>query len=350
MFFLFLYIILYITAIIADSKTINKRDKYLSFLCILFAFIAAFRSDNVWPDTIVYIGSFQSCPNLFDFSWDFPILGYEEHGFALIGAIIRLFTNNSIIYLGAIAGITLWILYKDLKKYCIYPVLGFSIYIARFFMGRNMIQIRSGLSYVIVIWALQYITTKQWKKYFLFVGIAYLFHHSALIALPLYFICLFKMKKIYIVFFQILAFFLAAFFTPMLQGLITDNASDLNISQKYVEGVEIERAKGLANPMIYFQTFILLLFTFREKILSKKTIHYYSFRTAYAYSTFILTAFSMFLALGSRTSTMFATLEIVIIPMLIDSFKKRNRWLVYLFIGVLLTTIFYLNLPQYYLF
>lgn len=343
---LFLYILLYVSAVIADSKSIGVKEKYLSFLCIIFSFIAGGRSINVWPDTIVYDASFRGGPDVFSFSWDYPILGYEEHGFAFLGAVVRTFTSSSILYFTIIAGLSLWVLYKDIRKYCIYPILGFCVYVARFFMGRNMIQIRAGLSYVIIVWAIQYITRKDWKKYFLFVGIAYLFHHSSIIALPLYFLCCFKIGRIQIVCFQILAFVLTIFFTPVLQHYVTDNASDLNISTKYVTGDEIEKAKGISNPMIYFQTFILMLYTFSEKKLKKLSCHYFTIRTAYAYSTFILTTFSMFLALGSRTSTMFATLEFVVIPSLINVVKRKNRKFVYFSIGIILTIIFYMNLPK----
>ena len=52
----------------------------------------------------------------------------------------------------------------------------------------------------------------------------------------------------------------------------------------------------------------------------------------------------MFTALSGRTSTMFATLEFVIIPSLINMFEKRNRWLAYIGIGIVLTSIMYLNI------
>ncbi len=52
----------------------------------------------------------------------------------------------------------------------------------------------------------------------------------------------------------------------------------------------------------------------------------------------------MFTALSGRTSTMFATLEFVIIPSLVYMFDKRNRWIAYLGMGIALTIIMYMNI------
>ena len=95
--------------------------------------------------------------------------------------------------------------------------------------------------------------------------------------------------------------------------------------------------------MIYFQVFLLLAYTFNEKKLRLTTPHYVTIRNAYFYSTLLLITLSCYTALSGRTSSMFATLEMVIIPSLVLMFHKRNRAIAYLGMGVALTAIFYMN-------
>jgi len=66
-------------------------------------------------------------------------------------------------------------------------------------------------------------------------------------------------------------------------------------------------------------------------------------RTAYFYSTFILISLSMYTALSGRTSSMFSTLEMAIIPPIINTFYKNARWIAYMGMGVVFVAIFYMN-------
>lgn len=60
-----------------------------------------------------------------------------------------------------IGALSMFFLYKDLKKYSIYPLIGLCAYISRFFINRNLSQIRAGLAYLIVIWGIKYIHEKN---------------------------------------------------------------------------------------------------------------------------------------------------------------------------------------------
>ena len=118
------------------------------------------------------------------------------------------------------------------------------------------------------------------------------------------------------------------FWTRFVHTLVEDNASDLSIGVRYTDaGGEKAQLEGLGmrNPMIYFQCFILLFYTFLEKRLAPLNKYYYIIRNAYLYSTMILICFCTYKVLSARTSSMFATLEFAIIPSLIYMFNKKNR-------------------------
>ena len=219
------------------------------------------------------------------------------------------------------------------------------MYVARFYFGRNFMQIRAGLSYLIIILSTKYIQERKFWKFLLMIFIAYQFHHSAVIALPVYFLCNWMtLKKWHICVGLAIAFIIGAFFQEFVHTLVVDNASDLNISSDYIEGGAkgYVEGRGLGNPMIYFQTLILLAYTFLDKRLVNIDPYYYVIRAGYFYSTVILIIFCTYAVLSGRTSSIFATYEIAIVPTLIMLFNKKNRALAYMLFIVILTAIFYM--------
>ena len=201
-------------------------------------------------------------------------------------------------------------------------------------------QIRAGLSYAIILWSVQYISKRDWKRYFFWTFIAYQFHQSAVLAVPLYFLCMINIKKWHIWAGIAVAFILGGVFTGFMRGLVAEYASD--IASTYVQD-SYQREWGLLNPVIYFQLAVLYLYTQNEEVLKNTSEDYYTMRTAYFYSTFILISVSMYTALSGRTSSMFATLEMAIIPPIINTLSKKNRSIAYIGMGIVLTAIFYMN-------
>jgi len=339
---IFLYVVFYLFALYAEGLQARNKRYWLMAICIVLAFLAGTR-DSSWPDTGVYIESFLDyTPTLSDLTQYSQPFGYAEMGFYYIGVVVKTLTSNVTVYFMVVALLSFFFLYKAFDKYCLYPLFGVCAYISRFYLARNFIQIRAGLSYAIILVAVQYITNKDWKRYFAWVFVAYLFHHSAIIAVPLYFLCMVDIKKRHIVIGTVVAFIIAAFYSNVVRVMVADYVEDLNVGNTYIQE-EYQREWGLANPMIYFQTFLLMIYTFTEDRMRKTTSHYITIRNAYFYSTLILITLSCYTALSGRVSSQFATLEMVIIPSIAYSFLKKDRWIAYFVMGAALTAIFYLN-------
>lgn len=339
---IFLYVTFYLFALYLEGLQSRYKRYWLMAICIVLAFFAGVREWTRWSDTMIYVDSFRIyTPTLADLTSFSQPYGYAEMGFYYIGVIVKSFTSNVTIYFLVVALLSFFFLYKAFDKYCMYPIFGVCAYISRFYLNRNFVQIRAGLSYAIILMAVQYITKKDWKRYFAWVFVAYLFHHSAIIAVPVYFLCMIDIKKRHIVIGTVIAFIIAGFYSNVVRSLVADSASDLSVETYVAE--EYQREWGLANPMIYFQTFLLMVYTFTEGRMRLTTSHYITIRNAYFYSTMILITFSCYTALSGRVSSQFATLEMVIIPSIAYSFMKRDRWIAYLVMGAALTAIFYLN-------
>ena len=338
---IFVYVALYLFALMAENATTENKRRLLILTCFVLVVLAGIR-DLTWADTEVYYASFQVfTPTISELTQYSQPYGYSEKGFFYLGVIVKSFTSSVTVYFLFVSFLTFFFLYKAFDKYCYYPFLGVCAYVSRFYLARNFMQIRAGLSYAIILTAVQYITKRDWKRYFAIVFIAYLFHHSALVAVPLYFLCMIDIKKWHIVLGLSVAFVIAAFYSNFVRSLIADSASDLNVDTYVDEGYQ--REWGLSNPMIYFQTFLLLVYTFTEDRMRLTTNHYVAIRNAYFYSTLILITLSCYTALSGRVSSIFATLEMVIIPSIALAFFKKDRWIAFVAMGVALAAIFYMN-------
>lgn len=351
-YYVIFFVVYYLLALALQYNGRNIRrkrnqDLVLFFACLGLALWAGFRDINYWADTNAYANSFhEDAVAIWDYSFSAHSYRFSEKGFFFLGVIVKTFTDNVYVYFLFIAVISMFFLYKDIRKYTFYPLLGLSVYIARFFVGRHMMQIRSGLCYLIILWGLQYVRRKQFWKFLLVVALAYPIHHSAVLAIPVYFICnTIRLGKSHIVMGLAIAFLIGAYGQDFVHSIVEDNASDL-MYQDYIKGGTKGFAEGLglANPMLYFQSFILLTYTFLEKKLAPLSRYYYVYRNCYFYSTLILIVFCTYKVLSGRTSTMFATVEIAIIPTLIHLFNKKNRPLALVGLGVALTLIFYMNI------
>ena len=347
-----LFFIFFLLAVSFEIKRNKKsRDVMLILACIVLAIGAGFRDIYKWPDTLVYAMSFQFyTPNIFDISLSDKPYGYNEWGFYILQVIIRTFTSNPTIFFLILSALTFFLLYKGIKQYSIFPLIGLCAYIARFFIGRNFVQIRSGIAYALLMLSIKYIFEKDWKRYFLIVFIAWTLHRSCIVAIPLYFVCNWiHVKKLHIYLALVFSFLVGIFGQGFVHSLVEDNASDLNVGVRYTDaGGETRQLEGLGirNPMIYFQCFILLTYTWLEKRLAPLNKYYYIIRNAYLYSTMILICFCTYKVLSARTASMYATLEFAIIPSLIFMFNKKNRMLAFFITGILLTVIFNLYLTR----
>ena len=345
MFLSVLFFVFFFICVAIEHYNVSQRNTFLAISCLFLSLLAGFRSLE-WSDTGIYVISFWNTNDLWNYSFSDKPYGYSEKGFYFIGVLVKTFLNNETVFLCVISLLTFYFLYKDFKEYSIYPLIGLCAYISRFYIGRNFMQIRAGLAYAILMLCIKYIQKKDWKRYFLLVFIAWTIHRSAIIAVPLYFVCNWmKVKKWHVIVVLVFSFIVGIFGQGFVHALVEDSASDLNVGLRYTDaGRERTMVEGLGirNPMIYFQCVILLAYTFLEKKLVPLNKYYYIIRTAYLYSVMILICFCTYKVLSSRTSSMFATLEFTIIPSLIFLFNKKNRQLAFFVTGIILTGIFFM--------
>lgn len=343
------FIAFYIFALLADQLKVKPRRQVLALTCVALTLMVGTRNVNVWSDTGVYYANFFQTPSLFDLTADNHPYGFSEMGFYYLGAIIKIFTNNSTVYFTVVSAITFFFLYKSFDKYSIYPMFAVAVYLARFYTGRNMTQIRAALAIAFIVYFTFLILKRKWWKYFLVVVIAYFFHKSAMIAIPLLLLRDFKIKSNYIYIGIAISLIIGGAFGGIVKSWVQANEFMMEQGGSYMqEGSDKAFSNTIANPVIWYQIFILFAYTFYENKLKDLSPYYYIMRNGYFYCTCILIIMCQFAIVAARTSTIFATFEIAMVPMLINMWGKKERMGLYIMFGLAYIALFYMNWSPHY--
>lgn len=328
-----LFTVYYILCMAITRSGQRKQNEMLVCSLIVYMFLITFRDPSLWSDTQGYIIGFKyHTKDLFHFTFHDSIVGYTEFGFYLIGVIVKTFTNHERIYLLVVGALSMFILYKDIRRYGVFPLIVLCLYLARFGFGRHFVQIRAGIAILIVVWALRYITNRQLWRYFMAVTVASFFHISAFIALPTYFLNSIPLKKKHVVEILAAALVLTSLYSVQINKKVAAWSMDTKLALSYTDNRQTMKStgQGLHNPMIIYQSALLLLLTINEKRLGEISPHYITFRNGYLYSTVWLIILSSFHVLSARGSTITATYECFFLPFFIRMFKKQDRFIPYM--------------------
>lgn len=323
---LYIFLIIFVVCFCATMWKIKPRSQeqiLVSILGLLTLFIGL-RSLR-WPDTEVYVMAFVNSPDIIHILQGEPY-GYGEYGYYAICCFVKTFTDSWRVYLLVMGALSMWLLYKNLKEYSIVPIMGLADYIGRFLLNRDMVQMRSSLVILIIMWATKYAYERKPIQYFLLVLLGCQFHQMALIAVPFYFIANIKFKNWMVIAGLLVALVLSQTLAGSIESYVDRYSQDLQYTTYTTEEYKDE-ALGLRNPMIYFQTVILLLYCFCRKSIHGSMKYYELFKSGYFYSTLILILFSNYTALSGRTSTVFATMEMFILPYILLRYKGKERTL-----------------------
>ncbi len=347
---LILFLLLYFISPWWDEIQGKKRDKLLMYLALIFTLIIGTRNPAYWIDTAAYVFSFWDSKTLADFSFNDSISAYSEKGYYFICVLIKTFTNSSLVYLTIIGLLSMTCLFKALRRYCLMPILGLCIYIPRYMLSRDMNQMRAGLAISFLMIFTYLLVSKKYKdelKYILICWFASFFHISILAAIPIVILNHIRIRKNYIYIGVLVAFFVSAVFSQQIIDFISQSSTIQEMARDYVDK-EGDNAKSyandLTNPMIYYQCIILFVYTYMEPKLAPLSKYYYVFRNGYFMSTVILIVLCQFAILAGRTSTIFATFEIFMIPMIFKGLPKSYRKIASLVLVVPLVFFFMKNI------
>lgn len=169
----------------------------LSFLILFFVHI--FKDPYSLPDLDQYLSGFEEVKRL---SWSqlakygFRISLKAEPGWVILNKVISQFSGNFFWLLFITSFLILIGPYKTIQKYCPprYVWIAVLLYFSGSFM-QSLFVLRQHMAISICLLSIPSIISSNWKKYLLCCFIAISFHYSAIIWLPVYFICQIKSNK-----------------------------------------------------------------------------------------------------------------------------------------------------------
>ena len=182
-------LILFMLAYFEDkSRHIKQQKKYIyiaEFILIIFFGLRGF----IQSDFQNYYPWFEYLPTLWSLE-DFGNVFVEnyEPGFVLFSILCKSISSNYFVWILICSIIDIILLKKIFNEYSINCCFSFAIYFAIGALIMEFNLMRNIKAILILVIALKYIQQKQIWKYFLCVFIATLFHITAIIFVPLYFV------------------------------------------------------------------------------------------------------------------------------------------------------------------
>lgn len=336
--YIFLLIILLFIALL---DILLKKNFFVYFSAIILAIIAGIRGEYVGIDTEAYINDYNAVLK------GFSPMNSTEFGFVGLEKIFSALNFPVWLFLLFISILTFFIL-----CYCFVEFSGYfaglvmAYYYARFYISRDFNQIRSSLSAALILVSLKYVKEKKLVKFIFIILIGNLIHSGTWIALviyPSYFFIWKKLKsKILILYPLILSFFiiLSQTISPILEKF----AQSLDKGSVYITSEYYTQGSGLSNPVMWMQIFISLIAVYLGvKFSTQENENLKLVITSYIFSTLILVLFNQYRMLGGRLSTMFATVEPLVVLFSLNLIKISKIVRIVSFICIIIIIFILIN-------
>lgn len=209
------------------GNQIYKRDSvFLILSFIILWFVHVFKDGNSFPDLPQYLSDFWKMPTL---NWDYLInrgfwYNHKEPAYNFLVKCISVFSDSSLTFFAITSSIILLGYYLSIKRYSLIPWLSVLIFFLNNY-GMSLLVLRQFMAMSICYISIKYVLERKiWSFVFLLL-LAFLFHQTAIIFFPIYFLYGIKSQKrlfIYLSLFGILAFvyvrILFMFSTGFLKG------------------------------------------------------------------------------------------------------------------------------------
>ncbi|ASN05998.1 EpsG family protein [Virgibacillus necropolis] len=171
-----------------ETSPIPIRPNKLLIGCAFVSIVAISGLRSNIGDTFFYKYSYE----LNEFTWEF-IISQKDIGFGVLQMLLKNYiSEDPQILIFATAFITNVIIFLVLYNYSRMIELSLYVYITGGLFLVSMNGIRQVLAAAIAFAATKFLIEGNWIKYFLVILLASLFHQSALILLPIYFVVRFK--------------------------------------------------------------------------------------------------------------------------------------------------------------
>jgi hypothetical protein len=251
--------------------------------------------------------------------WIFLNLVFSKLGFFALTAFLAII--NCIIY------------YRFIKRYVPVNMYWLAVFIYIYqpnFMLLHSSAMRQSISIMIFVFSIDYLVNKNTLKYFACVLLASLFHYTALILIPIYFLAYYKNKISTPIGIIIITFYLSLFFYRSYFSILI-NFAVLNFYEKYdyyQNAAEVNSGLGF----IYY-TLLFILTLYFEKFQTKEISLIFKISVV----SFLIIPLALIVDMTGRLGMYFSPTLMIVFPMLYKSMNKIYYKYSFLIILIMLT-------------
>lgn len=317
-----------------NGKAYKKRKQLLNSAYLILLLFLGFRG-YVYTDFVNYKPAFDLLEGFSNLPEVLLLKGWEP-GFLVYTALCKVIFPNYFAWNIISTAIDLFLLYKVLERYSNNHLLSLMIF---FVIGSTALEfnvLRNAKAIFLFLYALRYIEERKIWKYFLLIGIACLFHISAILYFPLYFILSRRWPK------WILwgIYFAGMLFMFLHIGIVSDIVARIS----FVEGSRTEYlASHLENSTAYSSLFgnierliTMMIVVLLYNRLAKGNVGNYMFINMYVCLYAAFTICSESAVMVQRFQYMFIASFWILYPLLLDYAKFNRNKFVYLFITAMI--------------
>lgn len=174
-----------------------KKYLYIVFIGVLIIFFGT--RGYLGYDWRNYMSYFQSTPDIIDLLFHGFPRGSSEKGFLTYLSIVKLFTDNYIVFNIINATLDFIFIYFLLKKYSKYPIFALFLYYGIYGIPFEIEWIRNIKSILLFMCSIEYIEDRKFLPFFLINLLGFTFHYSALIYFPMYFLLKINWNKLILI-------------------------------------------------------------------------------------------------------------------------------------------------------
>jgi hypothetical protein len=248
-----------------------------------------------------------------------------EFGYAAFNYFCRIIGLNFNGFLLVFAAITLMLKAEFYRKNALYISLALINYYSIGFLINDMGQIRHGLSIAIALYAMFDLLHENNRGFFVKSVMATLFHTSAIVLFPAYFLVKYTLKPIHM--FGIIALLMPFLFIDIRGFLyrLIDYLPLFQLQAKitfYVYSDEFGKSLGL-NLSFLLRIAVLFFLLFFEDVGENYIKGYKKLILLYFYGIILYMLFNSIAEFATRASTFFKNLEPIILPFFVYQIKNR---------------------------
>jgi len=296
-------------------EMLNRRD-YVFLLCFFTAVVLfrLFIDPQSIPDTWYYADNFKIVGNIplhtliIDGGADYDI--EDEKGFLILTKILYTLLPYQNLYIGIIGCIICCGYYYLIKGYSQIVWMSCILFLLGGF-NQSLFVLRQYLAIAVIIFSFSFIIKREFLKYIVCIGIAFLFHRTAIVFLPVYFIYGIENKKLFIII-SMASVVVGRIAIITILGHVLTVYSDLAAYASDEEGANIKMALYLSAILIV--RLVLLRKCYWDKGVNRLFTIVLLFGTAFSILSY---GFGF-----DRIVVIFSTFLCVIIPQTIISIKK----------------------------